>query len=196
MYHKYLTNGIFKQNPSLVLMLGLCPTLAVSTSAMNGLAMGIATAFVLLFSNLFISLLRNLIPERARILSFILIIATFVTVADLIMQAYFIRFHTALGIFIPLIVVNTFILSRAETVAKNNNPLISILDSLGMGIGFILAITILSCIREVLGSGSIFDIKLAADNAKTILFFILPPAGFITFGYMAALIQLKMKNIK
>jgi len=196
MYLKYLTNGIIKQNPTFVLVLGVCPTLAITTSAINGVGMGIATSFVLIFSNFFISLLKKLIPDRVRIPAFILIIATFVTIVDLIMRAYSPGLYNALGIFIPLIVVNCIILGRAEIFAKKNNVFASVLDGLGMGIGFTLAITLIGCIREILGNGSIFDISFVPEDAKTILIFILPPAAFITFGYLIALMNILKKKYK
>jgi Na+-translocating ferredoxin:NAD+ oxidoreductase subunit E len=193
---KYLTNGLFKENPTLVLVLGTCPTLAVTTAATNGIGMGIATTFVLVFSNLFISLLKNFIPDKVRIAAFIVIIATFVTIVDLSMKAYFPDLYKTLGIFIPLIVVNCIILGRAEAFAQKNNVIPSILDGLGMGIGFTLAITLMGAFREVLGNGSIFDIKLVSENAKTILVFILPPGAFITYGYLIAIMNRINARIK
>lgn len=186
---KHLTNGFFKENPAFVLVLGTCPTLAVTTAASNGIGMGAATTFVLVFSNLFISLLKNFIPDKVRIAAFILIIATFVTIVDLSMKAYFPDLYKTLGIFIPLIVVNCIILGRAEAFAQKNTVVSSILDGLGMGIGFTLAITLMGTVRELLGNGSIFDIKLVSENAKTILIFILPPGAFITYGYLIAIMN-------
>ena len=186
---KYLTNGFFKENPTFVLVLGTCPTLAVTTAASNGIGMGAATTFVLVFSNLFISLLKNFIPDKVRIAAFIVIIATFVTIVDLVMKAYTPDLYKTLGIFIPLIVVNCIILGRAEAFAQKNKVLPSILDGIGMGIGFTLAITLMGCFRELLGNGSIFDIKLVSENAKTILIFILPPGAFITYGYLIAIMN-------
>ncbi|HQN16933.1 MAG TPA: RnfABCDGE type electron transport complex subunit E, partial [Bacteroidales bacterium] len=145
------------------------------------------TTFVLVFSNLFIALLKNLIPDKVRIAAFIVIIATFVTIVDLVMKAYTPELYKTLGIFIPLIVVNCIILGRAEAFAQKNKVVPAILDGIGMGIGFTLAITIMGSIRELLGNGSIFDIKLVSENAKTILLFILPPGAFITYGYLIAL---------
>ncbi|HPB26359.1 MAG TPA: electron transport complex subunit E [Bacteroidales bacterium] len=184
---KYLTNGIIRENPTFILVLGTCPTLAVTTAAFNGIGMGAATTFVLVFSNLFIALLKNLIPDKVRIAAFIVIIATFVTIVDLVMKAYTPELYKTLGIFIPLIVVNCIILGRAEAFAQKNKVVPAILDGIGMGIGFTLAITIMGSIRELLGNGSIFDIKLVSENAKTILLFILPPGAFITYGYLIAL---------
>lgn len=184
---KYLTNGLWKENPTVVLVLGTCPTLAVTTQAVNGLGMGAATTFVLIFSNLFISLLKNFIPDKVRIACFVVIIATFVTIVDLLMKAYTPGLYSALGVFIPLIVVNCILLGRAEAFAQKNAALPALLDGLGMGIGFTLALTIMGSFRELLGNGSIFDIKLVGEQAQTILLFILPPGAFFTFGYTIAL---------
>lgn len=186
---KYFTNGIIKENPALVLALGMCPTLAVTTSAINGLGMGAATTFVLLCSNVLISLLKNFIPSKVRIVAFIVIIATFVTIVDMVMKAYLPDLYKELGIFIPLIVVNCIILGRAEAFAQKNNLIPSMLDGLGMGIGFILALTLMGSFREILGNGSIFDYKFLSSDAKTILLFILPPGAFITLGYMIAVMN-------
>jgi len=190
---KYFTNGIFKENPTFVLVLGTCPALAVSTSAINGLGMGAATTFVLIFSNLLIALLKNLIPDKVRIAAFILIIATFVTIVDLIMKAYIPTLYEALGIFIPLIVVNCIILGRAEAFAQKSSPIASILDGLGMGLGFTLAITVMGAIREILGSGAFFNLKFLSEDAMTILVFILPPGAFLTYGYLMAIFN-KLKK--
>ena len=158
---KYFTNGLLKENPTFVIVLGTCPTLAITTAAVNGLGMGAATTFVLVFSNLFIALLKNFIPDKVRIAAFILVIATFVTIVDLVMKAYTPDLYKALGIFIPLIVVNCIILGRAEAFAQKNDVLPSVLDGLGMGLGFTLAITLIGSIREILGNGSIFGIQFA-----------------------------------
>jgi electron transport complex protein RnfE len=191
---KHLTNGLLKENPTFVLVLGTCPTLAVTTAAINGIGMGAATTFVLVFSNLFIALLKNYIPDKVRIAAFILIIATFVTIVDLVMKAYTPDLYKTLGIFIPLIVVNCIILGRAEAFAQKNSVLSSILDGIGMGIGFTLAITLLASIREILGNGSIFNVRLMAEDATTILIFILPPGAFITYGFLIAIMnQIKAK---
>jgi len=184
---KHLTNGIFRENPTFVLVLGTCPALAVTTSSFNGIGMGVATTFVLVFSNLLISLLKNLIPDKVRIAAFILIIATFVTIVDLVMKAYVPALYESLGIFIPLIVVNCIILGRAEAFAQKNGVLASLLDGLGMGVGFTLAITIMGSIREILGNGSIFNLKFLSEDAMTILVFILPPGAFLTYGYLIAI---------
>jgi len=191
----YFTNGLLKENPTFVIVLGTCPTLAVTTSAFNGIGMGLATTFVLTSSNLLISLLRNLIPDKVRIPSFIVIIATFVTIVDLVMKAFVPDLYQALGIFIPLIVVNCIIMGRAEAFAQKNTPVPAILDGLGMGVGFTVALTLLASIREILGNGSIFNIKLVSESASTILIFILAPGAFITYGYMVALVNIIKKKL-
>lgn len=191
---KFLTDGLVRSNPTFVLVLGTCPTLAITTAAINGIGMGAATTFVLVFSNLMIAALKNVIPDKVRIAAFILIIATFVTIVDLVMKAYTPDLYQTLGIFIPLIVVNCIILGRAEAFAQSNKVFPAILDGLGMGIGFTLAITLIASIRELLGNGSIFNVKLVGDNISTILLFILPPGAFFTFGYLIAIInRLKAK---
>lgn len=186
---KFLTNGIFKENPSFVLVLGTCPALAVTTAGLNGLGMGAATTFVLVFSNLFIALLKNFIPDKVRIAAFIVVIASFVTIVDLVMKAFVPSLYATLGIFIPLIVVNCIILGRAEAFAQKNNVVPAILDGIGMGIGFTLALTLMASIRELLGNGTIFDIRILPENATTILIFILPPGAFITYGYLIAIMN-------
>ncbi len=190
---KIFTNGLLKENPTFVLVLGTCPALAVTTSATNGLGMGLAATFVLVGSNFLISLLKNFIPNKVRIPAFVVIIATFVTIIDLIMQAYVPDLYKALGVFIPLIVVNCIILGRAEAFAQKNTVFSSILDGLGMGIGFTLAITLIGSIREILGNGSIMDIKFINENTKTVLLMIMPPGAFITYGYLIAIIN-KLKK--
>jgi len=191
---KFLTNGLLKENPTFVIVLGTCPTLAITTAAINGIGMGAATTFVLVFSNLFISLLKNYIPDKVRIAAFILVIATFVTIVDLVMKAYTPDLYKALGIFIPLIVVNCIILGRAEAFAQKNDLLPSILDGLGMGLGFTLAITLMGSVREILGNGTIFDFRLLGENASTILIFVLPPGAFVTYGFLIAIMnRIKLK---
>lgn len=190
---KHFVNGLWKENPTFVLVLGTCPTLAVTTEAFNGIGMGLATTFVLVFSNLFISLLKNLIPDKVRIPAFVVVIATFVTIVDLLMQAYVPDLYATLGIFIPLIVVNCIILGRAEAFAQKNAVIPSILDGLGMGLGFTLAITLMASIRELLGNGSIFKMQLLAEGAKPILIFVLAPGAFITYGYLIAIMN-KIKS--
>jgi len=166
----------------------------ITTAAVNGLGMGAATTFVLVFSNLFISLLKNYIPDKVRIAAFIVVIATFVTIVDLVMKAFTPDLYKALGIFIPLIVVNCIILGRAEAFAQRNNLLPSILDGLGMGLGFTLAITLIGSIREILGNGTIFNMRLLAENATTILIFVLPPGAFVTYGFLIAIMnRIKLK---
>jgi electron transport complex protein RnfE len=186
---KFFSEGLVRSNPVFVLILGACPTLAVTTTAINGIGMGAATTFVLVSSNVLVSALKNVIPDKVRIAAFIVIIATFVTITDMVMKAFTPDLYSSLGIFIPLIVVNCIILGRAEAFAQKNNIVPALLDGLGMGIGFMLAITILASIRELLGNGSIFDIKLVGDNVSTILLFILPPGAFITYGYLIAIMN-------
>jgi electron transport complex protein RnfE len=178
--------GIWRENAVFRLLLGLCPTLAVTTSAENGLGMGLATAFVLLCSNTVISLMRNLIPAKVRIPAFIVIIASFVTVVQLCMEAYAYDMYKALGIFIPLIVVNCVILGRAEAYASKNGPLLSIVDGLGMGTGFTLALFVLGAVREIFGSGTLLGFSLFGASYQPFLLMILPPGAFITLGLLLA----------
>jgi electron transport complex protein RnfE len=184
---KNFTKGFFKENPILVLVLGTCPTLATTSSALNGLGMGIATTFVLIGSNVVISLLSKMIPDKVRIPAFIVIIASFVTIVDLVMQAYVPALYETLGIFIPLIVVNCIVLGRAEAFASKNSVLSSFFDGLGMGLGFTMALGIMGTIRELLGNGSIFGYKFIAGDG--ILVFILAPGAFLVLGYLIALIN-------
>lgn len=189
------TKGFIKENPVFVLLLGMCPTLATTTSAINGLGMGLATTFVLVMSNLVISLIKNVIPGKVRIPSFIVIIASFVTIVDLVMAAYVNTpgpngepsLYDSLGIFIPLIVVNCIVLGRAEAFASKNSIGKSIIDGLGMGLGFSFALTLLGAVRELLGGYSIFGIRLAESDG--ILIFILAPGAFMTLGFLIALIN-------
>ena len=181
------TKGFFKEKPILVLVLGCCPTLATTSSCLNGLGMGIATTFVLLGSNVVISLLSGVIPDKVRIPAFIVIIASFVTIVDLVMQAYVPELYETLGIFIPLIVVNCIVLGRAEAFASKNTVLSSFIDGLGMGLGFTMALGILGAFREIVGSGSIFGYKFIPGDG--VLVFILAPGAFIALGYMIALIN-------
>ncbi len=181
------SKGFIKENPVFILLLGLCPTLAVTTSAINGLGMGLATAFVLVMSNLVISLVKNFIPNKVRIPSFIVIIASFVTIVDLSMAAYLQPLHEQLGLFIPLIVVNCIVLGRAEAFASKNNLISSIIDGLGMGLGFSFALTLLGAIREILGSNAIFGYKFI--EADGMLVFVLAPGAFIVLGYLIALMR-------
>jgi len=184
---KNFTKGFLKENPVFVLLLGMCPTLGTTTSALNGLGMGLATAFVLTMSNMVISLVKNQIPDKVRIPAFIVIIASFVTIVELIMQAYLPALFEQLGLFIPLIVVNCIVLGRAEAFASKNSVWSSILDGLGMGLGFALALTILGSVRELLGAGAIFGVHLIKGDLM--LVFILAPGAFIALGYIIALIN-------
>lgn len=181
-------NGLIKENPTWVLILGMCPTLATTTSAVNGLCMGLATAFVLMMSNIVISLLKSLIPDKVRIPAFIVVIATFVTVVQLFMQAYIPALYASLGLFIPLIVVNCVVLGRAEAFASKNNVWHSLLDGLFMGLGFTWALTLIGMVRELLGTGCIFGHTLIG-GADGMLLFILPPGGFLCLGLLMALIN-------
>lgn len=183
-YKENFLNGIIKENPVFVLLLGCCPTLGVTSSAINGIGMGAATAFVLVMSNLAIALVKNVIPDKVRIPAFIVIIAAFVTVVQLLMEAYTPALNEQLGLFIPLIVVNCIVLGRAEAFASRNTAFASVLDGLGMGVGFTLALTLLGTIRELLGSLSVFGVKLV--DADGMLVFILAPGAFITLGFIIA----------
>jgi len=193
---KNFTKGFIRENPIFVIVLGMCPTLGVSSSAMNGLGMGLATTFVLVMSNTIISLLKNTIPDKVRIPAFIVVIATFVTIVDLVMAAYAPALHAQLGIFIPLIVVNCIVLGRAEAFASRNDVLSSTIDGLGMGLGFAFALILLGSIREMLGSGAIFGHKFIPASADGILIFILAPGAFITLGYLIAFINKISKPAK
>ena len=179
------TKGFIKENPVFILLLGLCPTLGVTTSAVNGLGMGLATTFVLVMSNLVVSVVRKMIPDKVRIPAFIVIIASFVTIVELVMQAYTPDLFEALGLFIPLIVVNCIVLGRAEAFASKNTPWSSIVDGMGMGLGFAFALTLLGGARELLGSGAIFGFNLI--EADLMLVFVLAPGAFIVLGYLIAL---------
>ncbi|PKQ46916.1 electron transport complex subunit RsxE [Confluentibacter flavum] len=179
--------GIIKENPIFVMLLGMCPTLGVTSSAFNGLGMGVATLFVLLMSNIVVSLVKNLIPAKVRIPAFIIIIASFVTIVEMILEAFVPLLYEQLGIFIPLIVVNCIILGRAEAFASKNNVMSSIFDALGMGIGFVLALTILGSVREILGSGSLFGLTFLPETANTFILFILPPGAFIALAYLTVI---------
>ena len=184
---KNFSKGFFKENAVFVLFLGLCPTLGVTTTALNGLGMGLATTFVLLMSNIVVSLIKNLIPDKVRIPSFIVIIASFVTIVELVMQAYIPDLFEALGLFIPLIVVNCLVLGRAEAFASKQNIFTSALDGLGMGLGFSMALTILGSVREILGSGSIFGLKFIEGDGM--LVFVLAPGAFLALGYLIVLVN-------
>jgi electron transport complex protein RnfE len=189
---KVLMNGIINENPTFVLLLGMCPTLATTSSAINGLSMGLATMFVLICSNVVISALKDLIPDMVRIPSFIVVIATFVTVLQMMMQAYVPELYSTLGIFIPLIVVNCIILGRAEAFASKNGPVPSFFDGLGIGLGFTMALTLLGAVRELLGTGKIFTIIVWPEEYG-MLMFVMAPGAFIILGYLIALVN-KLKK--
>ena len=190
-----LTRGILRENPTFVMLLGMCPTLGVTTSAINGLGMGLATMFVLMLSNIAISSVKKIIPDIIRIPSFIVIIASFVTMLEMIMQAYLPVLYSALGIYIPLIVVNCIILGRAEAFASKNTIFQSLLDAIGMGIGFTLALTILGSLREVLGNGSIFGYSFMGEVANPILLFIMPPGAFLALASIIIVVN-KLRGVK
>ncbi len=187
-YLKIIYNGLGKENPTFVLMLGMCPTLATTTSAINGLSMGLATMFVLICSNIVISLIKNITPDMVRIPVFIVVIASFVTILQMVMQAYFPDIYITLGLFIPLIVVNCIILGRAEAFAAKNGPVESLMDGIGIGLGFTVGLTLLGICREILGAGAIFGYVLLPETYNMLLF-VLPPGAFITLGYLVAIIN-------
>ena len=191
-----IKNGLIKENPTWVLILGMCPTLATTTSAINGLSMGLATTFVLMMSNIVISLLKSVIPDKVRIPAFIVIIATFVTMVEMVMKAYLPALYDSLGLFIALIVVNCIVLGRAEAFASKNNVGQSFLDGLFMGLGFTWALTLLGMVRELLGTGCIFGHSLIG-GADGMLMMILPPGGFLALGLLMALINhIRRQNVK
>lgn len=187
-YLKIFFNGLIKENPTFVLLLGMCPTLATTTSAINGLSMGLATMFVLICSNFAISSIKKLTPDMVRIPVFVVVIAAFVTILQMMMQAYVPSINKALGIYIPLIVVNCIILGRAEAFACKNGPIESLIDGLGIGLGFTMALTILGSVRELLGAGSIFGFNIYPETYN-ILLFVLPPGAFITLGFLIAIVN-------
>ncbi|MCR5788333.1 MAG: electron transport complex subunit E [Lachnospiraceae bacterium] len=194
---KPFINGLITENPTFVLMLGMCPTLAVTTSAVNGLGMGLTTTVVLVMSNIFISLLRKLIPDSVRIPAFIVIIASFVTIVEMLLQAYIPALYAALGIYIPLIVVNCIILGRAEAFASKNPILPSFFDGLGMGLGFTIALTLIGTVRELLGSGMIFGLRVLPSAYQPLTIFILAPGAFFVLAmFVAILNRLRMKQGK
>jgi electron transport complex protein RnfE len=182
---KVLFNGIIKENPVFVLLLGMCPTLGTTSSALNGMSMGLATTFVLVASNVVISLVKNIIPDKVRIPAFIVVIATFVTVVEMTMQAFLPALYESLGLFIPLIVVNCIVLGRAEAFAAKNTVLSSTFDGLGMGLGFSLALTLLGAARELLGTGKVFSFAIFPEQYGMLLF-VLAPGAFIALGYLIA----------
>ena len=183
---KIFKNGIIDENPTFVQVIGMCPTLAVTSSAINGMGMGLSTAVVLACSNLAISLLRKIVPDKVRIPCFIVVIATFVTIVQMALKAYVPALDKALGLYIPLIVVNCVILARAESFACKNGPVASLVDGVGMGLGFTIALTILGAVREILGAGSIFGFTFIPAAFNTLLF-ILPPGAFLTLGFLMAI---------
>lgn len=185
---KNFSKGFIKENPVFILLLGMCPTLATTGSAINGMSMGLATAFVLTMSNIVISLIKNLIPDKVRIPAFIVVIATFVTIVQMVMQAYVPALYESLGLFIPLIVVNCIVLGRAEAFASKNNLLSSAIDGLGMGLGFTFALTVLGSVREILGSGKLFSMTIFSEHYG-MLVFILAPGAFLVLGYLIAIIN-------
>jgi len=191
-YIKTITNGIVKENPTFVLLLGMCPTLATTTSATNGMSMGLATMFVLICSNFVISTIKNLVPDKVRIPVFVVVIAAFVSMLQMLMEAYLPEINKSLGIYIPLIVVNCVILGRAEAFACKNNPLASICDGIGIGLGFTIALTLLGAVREIIGAGSLFGTSLLPETCNVLLF-VLPPGAFITLGYLIAIVN-TLKN--
>ena len=192
-YINIIKNGIVKDNPTFVLMLGMCPTLATTTSATNGMAMGLATMAVLICTNFVISLLKSLTPDKVRIPVFIVVIAAFVTMLQLVIKAFLPDIDKALGLFIPLIVVNCIILGRAEAFAAKQSPVASLFDGIGIGLGFTLALTLLGIVRELLGAGSIFGFTLLPERCN-ILLFILPPGAFITLGFLIAIVNRLRSN--
>ena len=184
---KNFSKGFFKENAVFVLLLGLCPTLGVTTSAVNGLGMGLATTFVLLMSNIVVSIIKRFIPDKVRIPSFIVVIASFVTIVELVMQAFLPDLFAALGLFIPLIVVNCLVLGRAEAFASRNNLITSAIDGLGMGLGFSMALVVLGAVREILGSGSIFGWKFLPGDGMIV--FVLAPGAFLALGYLIVIVN-------
>ena len=188
-YIERIYNGIIKENPTLVLMLGMCPTLAVSTSAINGLGMGLATIVVLVASNFLISLLRKVIPDDVRLPAYIVIVATFVTVVELLMEAYLPALYSALGIYIPLIVVNCIILGRAESYASKNKMMPSLFDGIGMGLGFTIALVILGAIREFVGTGKVFAVQILPADADVIGIFVKAPGAFLVLAFMVMIMN-------
>lgn len=187
-YIKTITNGIIKENPTFVLLLGMCPTLATTTSGINGMSMGLATMFVLICSNFVISLIKNVVPDMVRIPVFVVVIAAFVSTLQMLMEAYLPSINKSLGIYIPLIVVNCIILGRAEAFACKNNPLASICDGIGIGLGFTFALALLGAVRELIGAGTLFGIALLPEICNVLLF-VLPPGAFITLGYLIAIVN-------
>ena len=189
-FFKELSKGIIKDNPIFVLVLGMCPTLAVSSSVMNALGMGLAATFVLVCSNMFISMIKNITPSKIRIPVYVVVIAAFVTIVNMVMEAYVPALHKSLGLFIPLIVVNCIILGRAEAFANKNNVIMSIADGIGMGLGFTLSLTVIGSIREILGAGTWLNLKVMPATYDPMLVAILAPGAFITLGFLMAILNL------
>ncbi|MBQ1200778.1 MAG: electron transport complex subunit E [Alistipes sp.] len=185
--------GLIKENPTFVLVLGMCPTLGTTTSAINGLGMGVATMAVLIMSNVVIAMIKNLIPDKVRIPAFIVVIASFVTVIEMLMQAYVPSLYAALGVFIPLIVVNCIILGRAEAFASKNGVLDSALDGVGIGLGFTLSLTVIGAVREILGSGSVFGLSLGISDYMPLVF-VLAPGAFLVLGFLMVLFNKYLKK--
>ncbi len=190
-----LFNGLIKENPTFVLMLGMCPTLAVTTSAINGVGMGLTTTAVLIMSNIMISMLRKVIPDGVRIPAFIVVIASFVTITELLLKAYLPSLYDALGLYIPLIVVNCIILGRAESYASKNNMIYSAFDGLGMGLGFTFGLTCIGIVRELIGNGTVFDLQVMPESYEPLTIFILAPGAFLVLAFLVALMN-KIKMIK
>lgn len=184
-----LINGVVKENPTFVLMLGMCPTLAVTTSAINGIGMGLATTVVLVLSNIMISVLRKVIPDGVRIPAFIVVIASFVTIVELLLKAYIPSLYAALGLYIPLIVVNCIILGRAESYASKNGVVYSAFDGLGMGLGFTFGLTCIGTVRELIGAGSLFDIMIMPESYEPVTIFILAPGAFLVLAFLVAIMN-------
>ena len=191
-----LYNGLWKENPTFVLMLGMCPTLAVTTSAINGIGMGLSTTVVLVLSNMMISALRNLIPDRVRMPAFIVVVASFVTIVQFLMQGFLPSLYTSLGIYIPLIVVNCIILGRAESYASKNPVIPSMFDGIGMGLGFTVGLTLIGIVREILGNGSIFDVAITPLNDFHITLFGLAPGAFIVLGFLVAIMNVIRRKME
>jgi len=187
---KELTKGIIKENPTFVIVLGMCPTLATSTSVNNAIGMGLAATFVLVCSNIFISLIKNITPDKIRIPVYVVVIAAFVSIVDMSMAAYVPALHKSLGLFIPLIVVNCIILGRAEAFANKNNVVNSIADGIGMGLGFTLALSVVATIREILGNGTWLNMKVMPDTYDPMLITLLAPGAFITLGFLMAVMNM------
>ena len=186
---KIIKNGIIDENPTFSQVIGMCPTLAVTSSAINGIGMGLSTAAVLICSNLFISLLRKVIPDKVRIPCFIVVIATFVTIIQFLLQAYLPSLNASLGLYIPLIVVNCLILARAEAFASKNSPIDSIFEGIGMGLGFTVALGFLGLVREFIGAGTLFNVTVLPDAFPKTLLFVMAPGAFFTFGSLMALLN-------